>query len=96
MCEAAGFSILVEMYKKMDRFDCYMCGNQTPKQARLLAKFYPELAAKWIEEEARKGHSFMPLPLVEVIKDDDPLFSGLDQCSCFGGDETFDYEEDVE
>lgn len=94
ICERAGFSILIDMYKKMGRFDCFMCGNQTPKQARLVAKHYPELAAKWMADEARKGHSFMPLPLVEVVKDDSPLFSGLNQCSCFGGTEPFDCDDE--
>jgi len=89
ICERAGLSILVGMYRKMGRFDCYMCGNQTPAQARKVAQHYPELAAKWMEDEKRKGHSFMPLPLVEVIKEDTPLFTGLTGCSCFGGNEDF-------
>lgn len=89
ICENAGFSILVGMYRKMGRFDCFMCGNQSPKQARLVAKHYPELAAKWMEDEVKKGHSFMPLPLVELIRDDEPLFRETG-CSCFGGNEPFD------
>ncbi len=86
ICERAGFSILVEMYKKMGRFDCFWCGNQKPSQARLVLKHYPELAAEWKEAEKRKGHSFMPLPLAEIERDmnDDGLFAG---CSCFGGNE---------
>lgn len=31
ICRNNGFSILVGMYEKMGRFDCFWCGNQTPK-----------------------------------------------------------------
>lgn len=94
ICRKAGFTILVGMYEKMGRFDCFWCGNQTPAQARLVAKHYPELAKEWIEAEAKKGHSFMPLPLVELTRDDDPLFTWEGGgCSCFGGNEDFCEEE---
>lgn len=88
ICVNAGFSILVGMYKKMGRFDCFWCGNQTPKQALKVVDNYPELAKEWIEAEERKGHSFMPIPLKVLIADNTfekamPLFA----CSCFGGNE---------
>jgi len=59
LCEEAGFAIICEMYDKMGRFDCFMCGNQTPRQALKVAEHYPELAAEWMDSEQRKGHSFM-------------------------------------
>jgi 3'-phosphoadenosine 5'-phosphosulfate sulfotransferase (PAPS reductase)/FAD synthetase len=86
ICADAGFSILVSMYKKMGRFDCFWCGNQRPSQAALVIKHYPQLAAEWIAAEERKGHSFMRMPL-KILKadiEDDGLFAG---CSCFGGTE---------
>jgi hypothetical protein len=88
ICRNAGFSILVGMYEKMGRFDCYWCGNQTPKQAMKVVEHYPELAKEWIAAEERNGHSFMPIPLKVLIADNDirqqmPLFA----CSCFGGNE---------
>src|ERR1700722_5846947 len=66
ICKKAGFTILVEMYARMGRFDCFMCGNQTPRQALKVHNHYPELAAEWIEMEARKGHSFMRVPLAQL------------------------------
>jgi 3'-phosphoadenosine 5'-phosphosulfate sulfotransferase (PAPS reductase)/FAD synthetase len=93
ICEEAGFTILLAMYKKMGRFDCFWCGNQKPSQARLVIKHYPELAAEWKAAERRKGHSFMPRPLemIEAEMNDDGLFAG---CSCFGGNEcVWDDEE---
>lgn len=59
---------------------------------------YPEKAADWAVQELRKGHSFMPIPIMEVI-------AGIEQgkrtqaenqhiqCSCFGGSENFTQEE---
>ena len=87
ICRKAGFSILVAMYEKMGRFDCYWCGNQRPDQAVKVLKHYPELAAEWKAAEARKGHSFMPIPLAQVESHwngEGSLFAG---CSCFGGTE---------
>lgn len=88
ICERAGFTILCGMYAKMGRFDCYMCGNQTPKQAMAVVKHYPELAAEWQAMETRKGHSFMPIPLKLAIErhEDDGLFANVKTgCYCFGG-----------
>lgn len=88
ICEKAGLSIIVAMYKKMGRFDCFWCGNQKPAQARKVLEHYPELAKEWMAAEKRKGHSFMPLPLVSLLEPD-PLFADLpdSQCGCFGGNE---------
>ncbi len=89
ICERAGFSVLVSMYKKMGRFDCFWCGNQKPSQALKVAKHYPELAKEWMEAEAKKGHSFMPIPLKVLVNEENslPLFQeqGHVECSCFGG-----------
>lgn len=84
ICRKAGFSILVGMYEKMGRFDCFWCGNQKPSQARKVLLHYPELAAEWMAAEKRKGHSFMPISL-QMVQDEmneANLFTG---CSCFGG-----------
>jgi hypothetical protein len=98
ICENAGFSIVCAMYDKMGRLDCYFCGNQRPSQAEKVVLYYPELAADWAVQELRKGHSFMPVPIIEVI-------AGMErgkreqaenqhiQCSCFGGDDNFTAEE---
>lgn len=87
VCKRAGFTILVGMYAKMGRFDCFWCPNQTDKQALKVAEHYPELAAEWTAAETRKGHSFKRVPLAQLVKDRDEeesrsLFAG---CSCFGG-----------
>lgn len=94
ICRKAGFDILVGMYEKMGRFDCFWCGNQRPSQARKVIKHYPELAAEWKAAEKRKGHSFMvrPLAVIEAEMNDDGLFAG---CSCFGGNESVWDEEDA-
>jgi hypothetical protein len=96
ICRSAGFSILVGMYEKMGRFDCYFCPNQRPSQARKVLEHYPELAAEWMAAEERKGHSFLPIPLRLLAAEEQrkeaermPLFA----CSCFGGtDDFFDAE----
>lgn len=96
ICKDHGFTILVAMYELMGRFDCYFCGNQTPAQALKVAKYYPELAKEWMEAEARKGHSFMPVSLKVLVDREEesfPLFAPT-QCACFGGDD--DFVEDSE
>lgn len=99
ICRAAGFTILVSVYEKMGRFDCFMCGNQKPEQALKVVDHYPELAAKWMADEERKGHSFMPISLRVLVENRDRqglLNFGADQpgCSCFGGlDSGFEDEE---
>jgi Phosphoadenosine phosphosulfate reductase family len=90
ICERAGFTILLEMYRKMGRFDCYWCPNQTERQAVRVAQHYPELAKEWAAAEQRKGFSFMRLPLKELIAERDrqgDMFERSIGCSCFGGTE---------
>lgn len=97
ICEAHGFEILLAMYKKMGRFDCYFCGNQTPQQAMRVVKHYPDLAKEWMAAEAKKGHSFMPIPLKTLIERQEesfPLFP-KSQCACFGGDEDFVEDDEI-
>lgn len=90
LCERAGFSVLVEMYRKMGRFDCYFCPNQSDAQAKKVIEHYPVLAAEWIALEDRKGHSFRSVPLhvlaaASSCSPESPL-----KCGCFGGDDEFD------
>lgn len=96
ICRKASLSIVVGMYEKMGRFDCFWCPNQRPSQAMKVIELYPELAAEWIAAEDRKGHSFMSIPLrllpTEMQRREDeklPLFA----CSCFGGDDDV-FEDD--
>lgn len=94
VCRKAGFTILVGMYEKMGRFDCYWCGNQKASQALKVVEHYPDLAAEWMAAEAKKGHGFRPIPLAQLIEERDEkdgLFAG---CSCFGGNECEWDEED--
>ncbi len=107
ICRRAGFTILVAMYEKMGRFDCFWCPNQRPSQALKVIQHYPVLAAEWTAAEERKGHSFLPIPLrllpvEEQRKQDErsPLLAALTMraetgvaCSCFGGDDAFDEKE---
>jgi hypothetical protein len=88
VCERMGFTVLVGMYEKMGRFDCFWCGNQKPSQALKVAEHYPELAAEWVAAEERKGHSFMRIPLKQLVKDRvEEDKRSLFSCSCFGGEE---------
>jgi len=84
MCIAAGFTILVDMYDKMGRFDCFWCPNQRPSQAQKVVEHYPDLAKEWAEAEAKKGHHFMALPIINIMQAQD---SPSGPCSCFGGTE---------
>lgn len=87
----AGFTILVGMYEKMGRFDCFWCPNQTTVQARAVINHYPALAEEWAAAEKRKGHSFRRMPMkVLMDRERNNLFAGCDDerstgCSCFGG-----------
>lgn len=98
ICEKAGFSILISMYKKMGRMDCYFCPNQKESQALKVVEHYPELAADWIAAETRKGHSFMPVPLTVLIdysQRQGNLFAESPiRCSCFGGNDDATGEND--
>lgn len=86
ICRDAGFTILVDMYHKMGRFDCFWCGNQKPSQALKVVEHYPELAAEWMAAEAKKGHSFMSIPLVLIASQPQQAELPI-SCSCFGGTE---------
>jgi 3'-phosphoadenosine 5'-phosphosulfate sulfotransferase (PAPS reductase)/FAD synthetase len=100
ICRKAGFTILVSMYEKMGRFDCFFCGNQTKKQALKVVEYYPKLAEEWIDKEERKGvpfmGGFMPLrSLIEANRTGVGVPETRTKCACFGGDEDFlDDEED--
>lgn len=56
ICQINGFTILLGMYKKMGRFDCFWCGNQTPGQAMKVVEHYPDLAKEWIAAEIGRAH----------------------------------------
>jgi 3'-phosphoadenosine 5'-phosphosulfate sulfotransferase (PAPS reductase)/FAD synthetase len=86
ICRNAGFSILVGMYEKMGRFDCYFCPNQRPSQAKKVAEYYPHLAQEWLGIEERKGHSILSVPF-KILTTEQPTldFRGASSCSCFGG-----------
>lgn len=95
ICRKAGFSILVGMYEKMGRFDCFMCGNQKPEQALKVVDNYPELAREWIEMEERKKHSFLPVSLKVLVENRNRQgmleLGTATACSCFGGtDDAFE------
>lgn len=100
ICRDAGFTVLVRMYEKMGRFDCFWCPNQKLAQAAKVMEHYPNLAAEWIAAEDRKGHSFLSIPLrlipVELRRREEerqPLFA----CACFGGDaDAFDADDEPE
>jgi Phosphoadenosine phosphosulfate reductase family len=100
ICRKAGFTILLEVYERDGRMDCFMCGNQTPKQALAVHKHHPVQAAAWASMEERKGHSFMPTPFVVLVQRYEtggPLFEGVPMgCACFGGTDDATGESDEE
>jgi 3'-phosphoadenosine 5'-phosphosulfate sulfotransferase (PAPS reductase)/FAD synthetase len=97
ICERAGFTILIEMYEKMGRFDCFWCPNQQVQQARKVGKYYPELAAEWIAAEKRKGHAFLSAgPLESLIKETSAEERTAALCACFGGTESIADEIEAE
>jgi len=95
ICEHAGFTILLEMYRKMGRFDCFFCPNQRISQAEKVMRFYPPLWTEWKAIEARKGHPILSIS-AEAIENraiQDDFLQALDRkvpCSCFGGSELWD------
>lgn len=98
VCRTAGFTILLDVYARMGRFDCFWCPNQSASQALKVAQHYPALAAEWMAAEDRKGHSFRSIPLRVLVAEDarerqeNPT---LFECSCFGGtDDVFALDED--
>lgn len=89
ICRDAGFSVLVYMYEKMGRFDCFFCPNQKLSQALKVVEHYPDLAAEWIASEDRKGHHFLAAgPLRVLASDSHTDDRGSSSCSCFGGTES--------
>lgn len=100
ICRKAGFAILVGMYERMGRFDCFWCPNQTTVQARAVINHYPALADEWAAAEKRKGHSFRRMPLAVLMdRERNNLFAGCDDerstgCSCFGGTDDVWSEDD--
>jgi hypothetical protein len=89
ICERAGLTILVAMYRKIGRFDCFWYPNQRPTQALKVAEHYPALGEEWIAAEQKKGHHFLasgPLKvLIEQARSNGPLFEREGSCACFGG-----------
>lgn len=99
ICEDAGFSILMAMYRKMGRMDCYFCPNQKESQALKVVEHYPQLAAEWSEAEERKGHSFMTVPLKVLVdystRQGNLFVESAIRCSCFGGNDDATGEEEI-
>lgn len=97
IAEKFGFTILVEMYRKMGRFDCFFCPNQRISQAEKVMKHYPALWSEWKEIEKRKGHAILSISAeaIEGRAVQDDFISALDkkqQCGCMGGNYTYDEE----
>lgn len=95
ICEKAGFTILLEMYRKMGRFDCFFCPNQRISQAEKVMTHYPVLWAEWKEIERKKGHSILSMSAkaIEGRAVQDDFIAALDRkqsCSCMGGDDNYD------
>lgn len=95
VCVAAGFTILVQMYQKMGRFDCYFCPNQRISQAEKVMKHYPNQWAEWKAIERRKGHAILSISAEAIEKRalQEDFMAALDrktQCSCFGGESAWD------
>lgn len=100
ICERAGFSILVGMYRKMGRFDCFFCPNQQIRQAERVMRHYPAQWAEWKAIEKRKGHPILSISAeaIEQRAIQDDFIDALDrkqQCSCMGGKEIWDEDQDV-
>lgn len=94
ICEKAGFTILLGMYRKMGRFDCFFCPNQRISQAELVMRFYPDLWAEWKEIEKRKGHAILSMSAeaIESRSEQQDFMAALDQkqqCSCMGGKDEY-------
>jgi hypothetical protein len=95
ICEKAGFTILLEMYRKMGRFDCFFCPNQRISQAEKVMTHYPNLWQEWKDIERKKGHSILSMSALAIegraVQDD--FIAALDRkqtCSCMGGDDKYD------
>jgi 3'-phosphoadenosine 5'-phosphosulfate sulfotransferase (PAPS reductase)/FAD synthetase len=95
ICKASGFTILVGMYEKMGRFDCFWCPNQRVSQARKVAEHYPALAEEWAAAEKRKGHSFLSAgPIKALTTPTSAEERTADLCACFGG--TVSFADEIE
>ncbi len=100
VCIKAGFTVLVGMYQKMGRFDCFWCPNQKIEQAQKVMIHYPKLWEEWKAEERKKGHPILSVSATAIetmaLPQNflDALDAGKSRCSCFGG-ETFEDEDDV-
>ena len=98
ICEDAGFSIVLDVYRRMGRMDCYFCPNQKESQALKVVEHYPHLAAEWNDAEERKGHSFMSVPLKVLVdystRQGDLFNVSPISCSCFGGNDDATGESD--
>jgi len=93
ICEEAGFTVVLEMYRKMGRMDCYFCPNQKIAQAQKVMKHYPDLWAEWKLLEEQKGYAFLKVSAkaIEEMPEQQEFFERLDkvkaECGCFGGEE---------
>lgn len=90
ICRAAGFTILMSIYDRMGRSDCYFCPNQRIAQAQKVMLHYPDLWAEWKEIERKKGHPILKISAanIERLGVQDGMFEeGKIQCGCFGGEE---------
>ena len=109
ICEQSGFTILVEGYRRMGRWDCYFCPNQTDEQAGKVGIHYTAKAREWIAAERRKGHSFKPLPAqyyfeaanrgvtAEAVRSErEDGQKQLFACACFGGTDSVWEDDGVE
>lgn len=90
VCVKSGFTILVDMYRKMGRFDCFFCPNQRISQAEKVMRFYPGLWREWKDIEKRKGHSILSISALQIEQraSQDDFLNALENkqsCSCFGG-----------
>lgn len=95
VCERAGFTILLDMYRKMGRFDCFFCPNQRIAQAEKVMTHYPAQWAEWKQIEKRKGHSILSISAeaIEARAMQSDFIAALDrksQCGCMGGAEVWD------
>lgn len=99
VCARAGFTILLEMYRKMGRFDCFFCPNQRIAQAEKVMKHYPTQWLEWKAIEKRKGHAILSIS-AEAIENrsvQEDFIEALDkkqQCSCMGGKDPYDGEDE--
>ncbi len=99
VCERAGFRILLDMYRKMGRFDCFFCPNQRIAQAEKVMAHYPAQWAEWKAIEKRKGHAILSISAeaIEQRAMQADFIEALDrkpQCACFGGKDVWD-DDDV-